>query len=271
MPSMHDDWKQAKKAFETLTGKHKPAETFLLLFHKGTDIDSCLKVCDTLVAANPIDTKKLTAAMKKLKDASDGYLATLKAEKAVATGGSKDIITVVSKGISSLKQSLKKYEAYFETVLKEAEVMAGAGNPKQKMIDAMLIPYKAGVKTAVANAKAAAARLQTVAIKISTDDSKLPLAVAIYNKEMNANEAAREADDRGREVRQHQKHGRRRQHPEGPEGPHPVARRLLGAERHPQQHRPEGSHPHDHRIRTEGESHRQGLPVSRTAGGWLGS
>lgn len=191
MATMHEDWKAAKKRFEILTGKHKPAKSFLIFFHESTKIDKYLKACDTLSAGDKIDQAKLKAAMAKLKVASDDYLGKLKAEKALETGGSKDVVTVVSKGISSLRQSLKKYEAEFQKILQGAEVASSNANPKQKIIDAMLVPYKSTVKAAIAGAKTASARLSMVAQKLAKDESKLDAAVAIYNKEINDEQAAR--------------------------------------------------------------------------------
>lgn len=191
MAKMQDDWKAAKKAFETLTGKHKPAKSFLIFFHKSTNIEKYLKECDTQAEAKTVDVAKLKKAMADLKGASDVYLKELKAEKADENGGNKDVVTVVTKGISSLRQSLKKYEAHYETVLKTAEVTQGNANPKQKMIDGMLIPYESNVKAALANAKAVAARLNAVSQKLAAKGVKLADAIAYYNKVIGAEEAAR--------------------------------------------------------------------------------
>jgi len=190
MGKMSDDWKTAKKRFEILTGKHKPAKSFLIFFHESTNVDKYLKECDALAEAKTVDAVKLKAAAVKLKSASDTYLGTLKAEKSVETGGDKSVVTVMSKALSSLRQSLKKYEAYFESALASASTPTGK-DIKQNMIDKVLATYKADVKAALANAKAAGAQLNAVAQKLAKDSKLLKVSVANYNKLMNSEEAAR--------------------------------------------------------------------------------
>ena len=40
------DWQQAKKTFETTTGKKKPSDKFLDIFRKATGIEDALKNLD---------------------------------------------------------------------------------------------------------------------------------------------------------------------------------------------------------------------------------
>jgi hypothetical protein len=40
------NWMDAKKEFESLTGKKKPSESFLKVFRKSSGVESALEACD---------------------------------------------------------------------------------------------------------------------------------------------------------------------------------------------------------------------------------
>jgi len=69
-----DDWKTAKRKFETATGKKKPSEKLAGFFKKGTGVAAALKKVDKAdaksakKAMNEFATKK-SAYVKKLKEA----------------------------------------------------------------------------------------------------------------------------------------------------------------------------------------------------------
>lgn len=68
-----DDWKKAKTAFETATGKKKPSTTFLGVFRKGTGLEAALKDMDD--AKNAGDLRK---ALAKFVKAYGDYVGLLK-------------------------------------------------------------------------------------------------------------------------------------------------------------------------------------------------
>ena len=71
------DWKTAKSAFETTTGKKKPTAKFLGVFRKGTGIDASLAKADSAKTA-----KDLRTALDKFKTDATSYTKTLKAAAA---------------------------------------------------------------------------------------------------------------------------------------------------------------------------------------------
>src|SRR5262245_57289121 len=69
------DWKVAKKAYEKITGRHKPGQKFLGVW-KSTGIESALKACDATQFWN-IAVAKEKAALAKLRTVIAAYIKQL--------------------------------------------------------------------------------------------------------------------------------------------------------------------------------------------------
>jgi hypothetical protein len=95
--SYEASWKQAKKDFETATGRKKPSETFLGVFRKGSGVESAAKELDKAIAkGNPDGIRKAVEALAK---ASKDYVALLRA--AAKDSKNKD----VERDIDDLRQT----------------------------------------------------------------------------------------------------------------------------------------------------------------------
>lgn len=119
-----DDWKKAKTAFETATGKKKPSATFLGVFRKGTGLESALKDMDGAKTAG--DLRKAMASFEK---AYGEYIAMLKKAaadpKSVPAADKPDYI----KAIGVMEKAL---DAIHSDAAKVAETLGGA-DKKEKV------------------------------------------------------------------------------------------------------------------------------------------
>jgi hypothetical protein len=127
---MHDkwleDWKRAKKEFETLTGKKKPSGRFLKVFHS-SGLESALKTCDGCIEGldknwdkgdekrkkSQDDMRKAIDAYKKAAKKYDGELD----DAIVAEMFGKDEKTVYYRGLKMLRAKLEQYGASYEESL----------------------------------------------------------------------------------------------------------------------------------------------------------
>lgn len=100
MPPYLADWQNAKKTFETATGKKKPSEKVLGAFRKSTKIESALKGVDACVKKDKWDD--LPSAHKEFVKASNDYQSTLRKMVKQDTTGS-DYIKEVDKLENSLE------------------------------------------------------------------------------------------------------------------------------------------------------------------------
>lgn len=105
------DWKTAKTAFETATGKKKPSEKFLGIFRQGTGIESALKEVD-----GAKDAAALRKALAKFNTAYTDYVKLLEKNaadpKVVPAADKAAYVTAIGK----LKGDLKKIEADGENI-----------------------------------------------------------------------------------------------------------------------------------------------------------
>lgn len=145
-------WTQAKKQFETITGRSKPVEKVLGKFRLSTGIEKALKACDKAEAGletNP-DKEKLNAAVKSLDRVIGTYLNKLTTEINAAKVAMGDDHKVYLKGLKYLKTTLEDVKGHFEGLARDTS--GDLGDP---------IPgAKAELKKIVRKGRAATAELK---------------------------------------------------------------------------------------------------------------
>lgn len=157
MAKMLDDWKQAKKDFETLTGKKKPTEKVLGLFRKSTGLEDALKACDT--ALDKKDAPKLEKATAELKKVATTYGSQL-ADAITKEKMENDVKTELQKGLKVLKTRLDKFVTHFEAAVEADKQFAKGGKPDIKAGLAATAPKL--VMKALADCTAAVAKLKAL-------------------------------------------------------------------------------------------------------------
>ncbi len=121
------NWQKAKKEFEDLTGKKKPAEKVLLVFRKSSGLESALKACDNGIkgleenwAKGDVKRKASQAAMRKAidvyKKTATDYASQL--DQAINKElTDKEEKTVYYRGLKMLKAKLGQYGTSYEASL----------------------------------------------------------------------------------------------------------------------------------------------------------
>lgn len=121
------DWKEAKKRFEALTGKKKPASSFLAVFRKSQGLDSSCADMDKASKAN--DPKAFRTALVAFVKNSTDYMNAVSKECKIAVDhkNTKDDLSDeltapdYKKCVEALMAGLNKIRIEAVALLKEAE------------------------------------------------------------------------------------------------------------------------------------------------------
>lgn len=119
------DWTAAKKMFEALTGKKKPAESFLLAFRASSGLEKATKALDLATRANdPAALKKAIAGFEK---AGSEYFATVKKKAKVSVTADDTDIPDESADAFDYDQALAILLKTLNVIRKEAgDILAAA-------------------------------------------------------------------------------------------------------------------------------------------------
>lgn len=140
-----DKWKKAKKEFEQLTGKKKPAEKTLGAFRKSSGLEDALKKVDkqhTAMSAKnskgEMTAKELDAynkAVAEFKKESDNYIKLLEATLAKE----KDADSAYGKALVMLKKQLKAQYAGMQSQSNSYATFLKDMTSQQRIV-AMIVP-----------------------------------------------------------------------------------------------------------------------------------
>ena len=164
---MKDDWVEAKTDFKTITGKKKPSEKFLLVFRKGSGIESSLGKLDE--ANEKKDIKALKTALDTFSKAKEKYSKVLTKAISKEEKGTK---VALLKALKVLKTRLEKYESFFELEIEgliAVEEVKSEINPIKAMKKMTAKTYKITIKSAIATSKAAIRKIDSKTDKVTYD------------------------------------------------------------------------------------------------------
>ncbi|KAA0688875.1 hypothetical protein [Azospirillum brasilense] len=119
------DWTAAKKMFEALTGKKKPAEGFLLAFRASSGLEKATKALDAATRANDVDA--LQKAIKGFEKTGSEYFATVKKKAKVSVAADDTDIPDESEEAFNYDQALAILLKNLNVIRKEAgDILAEA-------------------------------------------------------------------------------------------------------------------------------------------------
>lgn len=125
-----NEWKDAKKLFETATNKKRPKKSFLIFWKKGSGIEPALKECDKLANTPGTTGAKLRAATEKLRKAVNGYMKQLddQIDKEGQSETGEDIKSDLYRHLKVLKTTAIKFVDQFEYEAQQVEQLEKSNN-----------------------------------------------------------------------------------------------------------------------------------------------
>ncbi|QCN94372.1 hypothetical protein D3093_03325 [Azospirillum argentinense] len=119
------DWTSAKKMFEALTGKKKPAEGFLLTFRASSGLEKATKALDAATRANDVDA--LQKAIKGFEKTGSEYFAIVKKKAKVSVAADDTDIPDESEEAFNYDQALAILLKNLNVIRREAgDILAEA-------------------------------------------------------------------------------------------------------------------------------------------------